>query len=174
MKRLFGLVIVLTALASAQYAASAQPTSVADIGVGPHGYDLLIGTWTCTDSMGSGGMGAGTLSVVSIDVGNTLGFHVRGKAFDIVGYIAYDEKTKTWLSPSAYFDGGYSTESSTQTGPKTVWAGSAAGAGIGSTKPVMVRDTYTFASMTQYNDVFEAQQADGTWKAQGNLTCNKQ
>jgi hypothetical protein len=170
MKRLFGLVIILAALTSVPTRLLAQ--SLSDIGVGPHGYDLLIGNWNCTDNLAPGGTGNGTLTIAATGVGNALSFHITGKTFDNAGYITYDAKTKTWWSPTAYFDGGYTTESTTQTGPKTVWAGSAAG--IGSTKPVMVRDTYAFPNMTRYTDLFEIQGPDGAWKASANFTCNKQ
>ena len=169
MKRLFGLVIILGALAAVGTGALAQ--SPADIGVGAHGYDLLIGTWNCNDSLAPAGQGASTLTVTGSATAGSVGFHVAGKGYDIVGYIAYDPKTKTWMNPAAYFDGGSSNESTTQTGAKTVWAGSGSGPMMG-VQPVQIRDTYAFTSMTQYTDLFEVN-ANGSWTARGNLTCNK-
>jgi hypothetical protein len=169
MKRFFGLVIVLGALTAVWTSAEAQ--SLSDIGVGPHGYDLLIGTWNCNDSLAPAGQGASTLTVAGSATPGSVGFHVRGPNYDIVGYIAYDPKTKTWMNPAAYFDGGSSNESTTQTGAKTVWAGSGSGPMMGA-QPVQIRDSYAFTSMTHYTDLFEVN-ANGSWTARGNLTCSK-
>jgi hypothetical protein len=169
MKRLFGLVIVLGALTAVWTGAEAQ--TLADIGTGAHGYDVLIGTWNCSDALAPAGQGATTLTVAASGAAGSLGFRVNGTGYSIVGFIAYDPKTKTWLNPVAYFDGGSSLESTTQTGPKSVWTGTGTGPMMGM-QTVQMRDSYVFTSMTQYTDLFEVN-ANGTWTPRGNLTCNK-
>lgn len=67
-------------------------------------------------------------------------------------------------------NGGYGTESSQQTGKKTVWSGPFTDPATG--KTVQVRDTYTFPNLTTYTDLYQAN-VGGTWKTEGNTTCTK-
>ena len=90
--------------------------------------------------------------------------------FDSLGYIVYDSKTKTWWTPGVLATGDYSTESTQQTGKKTVWNGTFYNAAMGKTVPI--RDTFIQDSMTTYKDLSQAQ-IGGTWKTEGIITCTK-
>jgi hypothetical protein len=151
----------------------ARPNSMAAtmVGVGPHGYDWLLGTWACKNSLPSamGGPAATTLTV-SRATNGSLAVHVNGANFDAAGYVTYNPKTKTWWNPSALATGDTSSESSQQTGKKTVWSGPFYEAASG--KSMAIRDTYTLVSPTIYHDLSEAQ-VGGAWKTVGNITCIK-
>lgn len=148
---------------------AASAMSGSTTGVGPHGYDFLVGTWTCKNGM-PGPMSGPALSTVVISrSGGTLAFHATGTGLDAMGYIVYTPKTKTWSNPSATSTGGYGTETTTQTGKKATWTGPASD---GSGKTMQTRDTYTFVNATSYTDLFQVEQG-GTWKTEGNSTCTK-
>jgi hypothetical protein len=170
MNRLVAL-FALAALAIVPSVARSSSMSPSMVGVGPHGYDWLIGTWACKNSMPSpmGGPAATTLTV-SRATNGSLAVHVNGTNFDAVGYVTYSPKTKTWWNPSALATGDTSTESSQQTGKKTVWTGPFHEAAAGKSMPI--RDTYTLMSPTIYHDLSEAQ-IGGAWKTVGNVTCTK-
>jgi hypothetical protein len=139
-------------------------------GVGPHGYDWAVGTWSCTNSMPSamGGPSSMTLKVARTN-GGSIFFRSTGTNFDNSWYNIYVPSKKMWLSPFIVSDGSYGTESTTQTGPKVVWTGSAFDATSG--KTVQVRDTTVFAP-TKYTDLGE-QKSGGLWKTQYNVSCTR-
>ena len=141
------------------------------MGAGPTGYDFLIGTWTCTSSAATamGGPSTSTLTASRAQAGGAIYIRSTGKGFDEAGYAVYSPKSKTWWNPNAFADGGYSTESSTQSGKKTVWTGVYVTA---SGKTIHIRDTYMLSSMTKFTDLDEIQ-AGGAWKAQYTITCTK-
>jgi hypothetical protein len=173
MKMFYWLTTVMV-LAVASSAAQAKSTawSPSMAGVGAHGYDWQIGNWSCTNSMPSamGGPSIQTLTVTRANSGAVM-FHTTGENFDSVGYNQYVAKTKTWLGPYAAADGSYGTESTTQTGKTTVWAGPAFIAAMG--KTTQGRDTYVILSATKYTDLGEYKSDDGTWKTQYITTCTK-
>jgi hypothetical protein len=172
MKRLLWFV-TLVALAIAPCAAQAQPTawSPSMVGVGPHGYDWMIGRWSCTNSMPSPMGGPSTsMSTVTASNGGGVFFRNTGKNFDNSYYAVYVSKTKAWLSPFIFGDGSYGSESTTRTGKKIVWTGSVFDTASG--KTMQVRDTDVMLSATKYTDLGEYQ-SGGIWKAQYNLTCTK-
>lgn len=141
------------------------------IGVGPHGYDVLLGTWTCKNNAPSAMEGPATIvAVISRTSTAALTFHSTAANFDAMGYIVYDPKTKRWWNPSMIATGGFGTESTTQTGPKTVWAGHFTDPSSG--KTMLIRDTYTFANATAYTDLYESN-AGGGWKTEGDSTCKR-
>ncbi len=170
MKRLlclFGAILACLAPSVARPAAM----SSAMYGAGPRGYDFLIGTWTCKNSVPStmGGPAQTTL-VIANSVNGALSVHVTGSSFEALGFVVYAPKTKTWWNPSTSADGGYGTESTRQTGKKTTWSGPFTDPSSG--KTMQVRDTYTFTNPTTYTDLFQVE-ANGTWKTEGNTTCTK-
>ena len=151
--------------------AARSAMSPAAIGVGPHGYDFLIGTWSCKNAAPSAMEGPGTTTaVISRTSTGALAFHGTGANFDAMGYIVYDPKTKTWWNPSTIASGGYGTESTRQTGMKTIWSGPFTNPSSAAT--LQVRDTYTFLNATTYTDLYQAN-VGGTWKTEGNSTCTK-
>ncbi|MBV8345410.1 MAG: hypothetical protein JO190_10520 [Candidatus Eremiobacteraeota bacterium] len=150
---------------------SASPMAAGTIGVGPHGYDVLVGTWTCKNSVPSAmGGPAVTTVVIAHSINGALSVHVNGTNFDALGYVIYAPKTKTWWNPASVVSGGYGTESTQQTGKKTTWAGPFTDPSSG--KTTQVRDTYTFTSPTTYTDLYQVE-TNGTWKTEGNSTCTR-
>jgi hypothetical protein len=169
----FRLAVVVMALAVMLPSAAvvASPMMPAGIGVGPHGYDFLVGTWTCKNSIPSA-MGGPAVTTVAIahSLNDALWVHVTGTGFDALGYVVYAPKTKTWWNPASVVSGGYGTESTQQTGKKTTWAGPFTDPSSG--KTTQVRDTYTFMNPTTYTDLYQVD-VNGTWKTEGNSTCTK-
>lgn len=150
-------------------ALSAVDTST--VGVGAHGYDFLIGTWSCKNVAPSAMEGPSTTTERFERAANgSLAIRLTGAGFDAMGYIVYAPKTKTWWNPSMLANGGYGTESSRETGKKTVWSGPFTDPATGRT--VQVRDTYTFSNLTTYTDLYQAN-VGGQWKTEGNTTCTK-
>jgi len=172
MKRLFSL-ITLAALAVAPSAAQSQSSakSTSMVGVGPHGYDWLIGTWNCTNSTPSAISGPPTSAfTASRSAGGSLMIRSTGTGFDSTGYVTYAAKTKTWWGPEAYADGSTELESTKDTGNKATWTGTYTGAASG--KTMTVRDMYTLLSPTKQLDVGQSQ-SGGTWKTLYTVTCTK-
>lgn len=162
--------IVLTTVVLAPCAALSQTmTSATAIGVGPSGFDWAVGTWTCTNAMPSpmGGPATQTLTVSKTN-GGAIMYHAVGDSFDNTWYNVYVPATKSWVSPFIINDGTYGTESTSQTGSKIVWTGSA-------TDPkgnkLQVRDT-NVVTAAKYTDLGEVQ-SGGTWKPQYKMSCTK-
>lgn len=149
----------------------AHGQSTSGYGVGPHGWDYYIGKWTCTNTMASGvsGPASVTVQISASSAGTPLFFRATGQNFDQSGYVSYSARTKTWFNPTAYADGSYSFESTTQTGKKTTWSGTYFNAGTGTT--VQERDTYTLFP-GRYNDLNQTK-IGGVWKTTGNEVCTK-
>jgi hypothetical protein len=164
------LIIGALALALAPLVAQAQMTSAATTGVGPHGYDWQIGTWSCTNPMPSamGGPAHQSMTVTKTSTGALL-FHTTGTNFDFSAYDMYVPSKQMWVSPYSGADGTYGSESTSQTGKKTVWVGSSYFPEMGKTMPT--RDTYVNSS-NKYTDLGEYS-SGGVWKTQYNVTCTK-
>src|SRR5580693_3167834 len=61
-------------------------------GVGPHGYDFLIGTWSCVNSMPATPMSGPSNTTATFSrsgQGTAIFVRVSGKNFDAAGYVAY-------------------------------------------------------------------------------------
>jgi hypothetical protein len=174
MKRISWLA-ALSLLILAPCASPAQTTmmtSAMTMGVGLHGYDFLIGKWTCLASASTAVSGPArtTLTFARSGVGSTLTVAVSGSNFAVTGYIVYSAKTKTWSNPAAFADGSYENESSTMGGKKVIWAGPFFDANSGQT--MQVRDTYEMLSVAKYTDLGEMQ-SGGAWKKLYLTTCTK-
>jgi len=172
MKRLLFFAAVASLAMIPCVAPAQSPTSASASGIGPHGWDYYIGTWTCTNSLppsAESGPATVTLTISSSNAGAPLFFRAKGEGFDESGYVSYSAKTKTWSNPGAYADGSYSFESTKQTGRKTTWSGSYYNAAAGTT--VQLRDTYTL-STGRYTDLTQINSGSG-WKTTANSTCIK-
>lgn len=172
MRKLLPLAM-LAALAIAPGAVMAQPAmSASTLGIGPHGWDYYIGSWSCTNSVPSamGGPASQALVISRGNAGTALYFRVTAQGFDGSGYVAYSAKTNTWSNPVAYADGSYSYESTSQTGKKTVWAGSYFNATSGAT--TQIRDTYDLLSASSYTDVTQIK-SGAVWKTTYKGSCTK-
>jgi len=171
MRRHFALVVAMLVAILPCAAQSASADSLATIGVGAHGWDLLVGTWSCKNSLPSALSGPATITIaIARSVGGSLSIHASGANYDGLGYVVYDAKTKTWWAPAAGSNGGYGTESTQQSGKKTIWAGTFVDPTSGK---VTQRDTFTFSTPTSYTDLYQIE-TGGVWKTQGNSTCTKQ
>jgi hypothetical protein len=143
----------------------------ASSGTGAHGYDWLVGTWTCkNDHPTTIGGPANQKDVVALANGGGLFEHVTWSGYERSGYIGYLPSTKTWFKQISYPNGDYYRESTTQTGKTTVWSGPYTVAATGAT--MQVRDTYTIASESELSDVGEYQ-SGGVWKTGYSGTCTK-
>ena len=172
MNHRFGSVLLGTAALGLLLQVSAHAaSSPSSAGIGAHGYDFLIGTWTCKNGMPSAMAGPATTTLtIASSVNGSLSFHVTGANFGAMGYVVYDAKTKTWWNPSTGATGWYGTESTQQTGRKSVWAGPLTDPTTGKTTPQ--RDTFTWVSPTTYTDLYQMEM-NGTWKTEGKTTCTK-
>ncbi|MBV8066687.1 MAG: hypothetical protein JO113_01835 [Candidatus Eremiobacteraeota bacterium] len=167
----FFTVLALTVLGLAPGIALSQPMSVSMVGVGAHGYDFMIGSWSCTNSVPSRLGGPSTSSfTISRSANGALFVHSTAENYDTASYVVYAPKTKTWWSPTSYADGSYNFESTRQTGAKTVWTGTLFDASSG--KTTSIRDTFEFPNATTQTDLTQVETA-GTWKTVANSTCKK-
>lgn len=139
-------------------------------GNGAHGYDWLIGTWTCKNAAAATIGGPATQTVTFRKAAGGIGVSVTGSGFERSGYVAYDAAHATWWRPFSYPNGNHYVESTTQTGKKTVWTGPYTDVASGAT--FMVRDTFTVESPTQYTDVGEFQSGNA-WKVGYDGVCTK-
>jgi hypothetical protein len=167
----FILVVVLASFVAIPFATAAGSAASAPVLVsaGAHGYDWLLGTWSCVNSNPGPLSGPAASSYTASRANDGAGVIIRtkGKGFDLTTYIAYDAKTKTWWGPEAYADGSYETESSTGTGSKVVWAGDYYSPSGAATK---VRDRYTILGPNKQNDIGQSL-TGGVWKNTYNITC---
>jgi hypothetical protein len=173
MKRFCWLVtLILLAVATSAAQARSNEWSPSMAGVGAHGYDWLIGNWSCTNSMHTPTSGPSRqMSTVTRTDSGAVMFHTTGENLDLVEYNIYVAKTKTWLAPFALADGSYGSESTTQTGKTTVWSGPQFFVTTG--KTMQARDTYVILSSTKFTDLGEYQSGAGTWKKLYSLSCTK-
>jgi hypothetical protein len=169
MKKVLSQLLLAVFLVAVPCAAQSQMMSSSMPGAGPHGFDWEVGTWSCTNAMPSamGGPSHQSLTVTRTPSGVIM-FHATGANFDNTWYNLYAAKTKTWSSPFIVSDGSYGTESSSTTGKKMVWMGTATDAS-GTSMPI--RDTVSY-SMTKTVDLGEYK-SSGAWKEQYNVTCMK-
>lgn len=105
---------------------------------------------------------------VSRTSGGAILYHFTGNNYDSSAYNVYVPTKKMWVSPLSLADGTYGTESTTQSGKKIVWTGTAVDA---ASKTTQIRDTIVYGS-TQYSDLGESLLA-GAWKTQYKLTCTR-
>jgi hypothetical protein len=169
--RKFSIALSVAVFSLVPCVALPQPTSLSMVGAGPHGYDFMIGSWSCSNSVLSRLGGPSTSSfTISRSAGGALFVRSTAANYDTASYVVYSSKTKTWWSPTAYADGSYNVESTRQTGAKTVWTGTLFDAPSGKTSPI--RDTFTFSNPTTQNDLAQVQ-TGGTWRTEANTTCTK-
>ena len=163
----YGVVLGL-GLAAAALADAAATTSV---GIGPRGYDYMIGTWSCSNPMQPSALGAltsTTLVATKVRDGNIM-IRTASPNGDVTSYNTYIAKTKMWYGPFADSGGKYGTETTQGTGKRIVWVGTFYDID-GTATPI--RDTYTMLSMTKQVDVSEAK-VGGAWKVTAKATCSK-
>lgn len=174
MKRLFvALVACATLLAPslARPALGDTPMSMSAVGAGPHGYDYMVGTWSCTNPMQPSELGAlasTSFTATKLKDGNIM-IRSASPNGDVTAYNAYLTKTKTWYAPFADSGGKYGSESTQQSGKTIRWIGMFYDAD-GAATPI--RDTFTMLSMTKQVDLAEAK-IGGVWKITAKTTCTK-
>ena len=174
MKRLVVALTACTAVLAPSLAGpalGATPMSISAVGAGPHGYDFMVGTWSCTNPMQPselGSLASTTLTVTKVKDGNIM-IRTASPNGDVTSYNAYLAKTKTWYAPFADSGGKYGTETTQGTGKTIRWLGTFYDAD-GTMRPI--RDTFTMLSMTKQVDLSEAK-VGGVWKATAKTTCTK-
>lgn len=147
------------------------PMSVSTVGAGPHGYDWMVGTWSCTNPMHASELGAlasTTITATKLKDGNIM-IRTASPNGDVTSYDAYLAKTKTWYGPFADSGGKYGTETTQETGKTILWVGTFYDTD-GTVTPI--RDTFTMLSMTKQVDLSEAK-VGGVWKITAKTTCTK-
>ena len=147
------------------------PMSVSAVSAGPHGYDWMVGTWSCTNPMHPSELGAlasTTITATKVKDGNIM-IRTASPNGDVTSYNAYGPKTKTWYAPYADSGGKYGTETTQETGKMIHWTGTFYDTD-GSVTPI--RDTFTMLSMTKQVDLSEAK-VGGVWKVTAKTTCTK-
>src|SRR5579864_2287047 len=101
------LVVAFTACAAVLAPGLAGPAlgdtqmSMSAVGVGPHGYDWMVGTWSCTNPMHPSELGAlasTTITATKVKDGNIM-IRTASPNGDVTSYNAYLGKTKTWYAP---------------------------------------------------------------------------
>jgi hypothetical protein len=156
---------------SASTAATAAPMSFSAVGAGPTGYDWLVGTWSCKNSMQPSKLGA--LSSASVTAAKlrdgSIALHTSSPNGDVTVYYAYVPSTKMWYSPFVDSGGNYGYESTQQSGKAVLWVGTFY---LTNGSTTAIRDTYTMLGMSKYYDLSEAK-AGGTWKTVAKTTCTK-
>lgn len=158
-------------LGSALAQAASAPMSSSAVGAGPNGYDWLVGTWSCKNSMQPSKLGA--LSSTSLTASKlkdgSITLHTSSPNGDVTVYYAYVPGTRSWYSPFVDSGGNYGYESTQQTGKTVLWTGTFYLTN-GSSTPI--RDTYTMLGMTKQYDLSEAK-VGGSWKTVAKTTCTR-
>jgi hypothetical protein len=174
MKRFIIALAAFATVVSSMLAARAQgaSTDMASVGAGPTGYDYLVGTWSCNNTMADrsalGALQSTTFTATKLKDGS-IAIRTMSTNGDVTAYNAYLPKTKTWYAPFADSGGYYGSESTQQSGKTIRWVGTFY-APTGAATPI--RDTYTMLSITKQYDLSEAQ-VNGVWKATAKTTCTK-
>lgn len=173
--RTFLLLALVALLAAAPSAAQSQTamSAVPTMGSGPHGYDFLIGTWSCVNGAEYtpiSGPRSTTERFTLSGQNGAIFIRTTGNNFDVSGYIAYNARTRTWSNPVAYADGSNSTETSKAGGSKTVWYGTYSDFITG--KSTDIRDTYTLTARGRFTDLGESKSGP-FWKKTYFTTCTK-
>lgn len=170
MKRILPFLTLATLIVAPCAAPAASgPMSATMYGAGPHGYDWAIGSWSCTNAMPSpmGGPSKQMLTVTPTKAGAIL-YRATGANFDNSWYNIYVPSNNSWVSPFIVSNGTYGTESTSQSGKKIVWTGTAYDS---SGKSMRVRDTDAIG-VGKYADLGEVE-SGGRWKTQYSVTCMK-
>lgn len=174
MKRfIIALAAYATAIVPALFgpALADAPMSVSAVGAGAHGYDWMVGTWSCANTMRPSELGAlasTTLTATKVKDGGVI-VRTASPNGDVTSYYAYLPKTKTWYTPFADSGGKYGSETTQETGKTILWVGTFYDTD-GTATPI--RDTFTMLSMTKQLDVSEAK-VGGAWKVTAKTTCTK-
>lgn len=161
--------LLMTGLAGT--ARADNPMSISAVGVGPHGYDYVLGTWSCSNPMHPSELGSlpsTTQTATKVRDGNIM-FRTASPNGDVTSYNTYLAKTRTWYGPFADSGGKYGTETTRDTGKTIRWVGTFYDTD-GTATPI--RDTFTMLSMTKQVDVSEAK-TGGVWKVTAKTTCTK-
>lgn len=184
-------------LGTLRAAADPTPMPLTMIGVGPHGYDFLVGHWKCVgnitlpsgqvvrqisidDSYRAGA--GGSISLDESGSGVLIGREQTDKngptdsapttesiKYTRTGRLRYAAETQKWSMTFAVPTGAIGQESTRDTGENAVWTGSEVRA---DGSPFNIRDTVMFSGPSSYVDKSELQVGQ-TWLVLGNVTCSK-
>lgn len=92
---------ILGALALAIAPATGLAQSAVTMGEGPHGYDFLIGTWSCVNPNPGPMTGPASTTMIgtAANAHNAIALHITGTGLDGSSFIAYNATSKVWSSP---------------------------------------------------------------------------
>jgi len=150
------------------------------IGVGPHGYDFMVGHWECSETGRWSGKQpqAWELKVQRVGDGSLLQLaSFKGFAGIQVQPLKYISETKTWsISEANNLGDVVFSETSQDMGQKTTWVGWELLSDSRDTLSHKIhdQDTLTYLSLDEFNDVTEQQTgARGTWETSEDSTCQR-
>jgi hypothetical protein len=167
MRQFLGLVF----LVALTFAPARSQTSLANIGVGAHGLDFLIGTWTCTyPHAAPDEPKVATMTVSRGVVPGTLFYRDISRNWEATGLEAYNAKSKSWSDATSFFDATSERVTTTDTGGTQVYTGWYVGA---SGKRYNVRVAYVVRNLTTFTGEGESQTDAGVWKKSWSETCAK-
>jgi hypothetical protein len=194
-------VLVTIAFVPCVVRADPTPMPLDQIGVGPHGYDFMIGRWRCTYTSNvdkySGHM---FIYAHRSSLNDAVELDWQSPFVQTVEYLQFDPSTATWFGTIA-LKSGQGVVSTSDAGSKSVWTGPATyaqGALYGTSTearqlrptdptaavhPVhpgpffpqghdLIRWTWTFASPRDLTNLLE-EQIQGTWNPDGVAVCAK-
>jgi len=171
--------------------ADATPLPLTEIGVGSHGYDFIAGFWKCESAGDDIEHPTHTyIYATRSGMANAVVLVWESSWGQATQTLSYDAKTNVWTATFAgepdpnvgvqqdakflkpLYGEVYShgSESTSDSGPRTVWSGVGVFPG-NAHRPI--RDTWTFASLTQLEDITE-EQIDGKWTMWDADKCVKQ
>jgi hypothetical protein len=146
--------------------------SAPTMGEGPHGYDFLIGSWSCVNPNPGPMSGPASTTIVgtAATAHDAVMLHITGTGLDGTSYMSYNPASKVWSSPGADAGGTGGIETTKQTGAKVTWTGTAPDPASG--KTFQYRDTFTRPAADKYVDLSEINDGTG-WKTISTFTCTK-
>ena len=147
-------------------------TAMPQMGAGAHGFDWMLGNWTCRNAV------PGTLAGPAVQMftatrstfSGAIIWRYTGANYDQYGFLTYVPRTGTWWMSWAYPGGSVGNESTRDSGKKTYWTGMIADTETGKTEHI--RDTYTMSGPNKFRDYGE-DDAGGTMKLSYDGTCTR-
>jgi len=175
----------LLMLATAVALADETPSQLSTIGVGPNGFDFMIGTWKCEGTIIEGTQPFRFyIYAKRSGLTNSIVLDWDSHGNRLVDSLNYDPSAKTWhskyrtsvnnayqLQGSGTTDITVETQSTSDTGPRIVWPGLRYPRYYGAKTPI--RETWTFATPEQFDYLFETEK-HGSWIVFDKATCAKQ
>ena len=148
------------------------------IGVGPRGYDFMVGRWECAESAWYLGKqpAAWEMKVQVVRDGRLLQIMSANGRGILVAPMEYSSETKTWsISETNKYGDTVSSQTTQDTGQKTLWVGwELSDERDNQSYKIHERDTLTFLSLDEFRDIAERPTGSGgTWETIQSDTCQR-